>query len=380
MQWPSARDFSLQVFTTGAMLLALLLEGYARKCGFLLTSDSLQYLSAAKSFGATGVFLSPDGSRYAYWPPLFPMLINLFDDPLQGVWMLHTGCKLAIGVLVYKISCYYLRDFATRATFIFAVLLGLHLLLISVFVWSELVFATLALALFLVSTCPTGRWRTSLLFVLGFLLCLQRNAGVFWIVGLCVASLVKEGVSIKSLRFNALFFLVATSGFWVWNGYNTWMISADFAFYQQTFLRALSGNAQIAGTSLAAAFVPATSHAFWGVLFALLFTLACVGVWRFRTHALAQPICLALVYCLGFIAMGPLDGYEADRYFFIIPWLLYLPVLRLVEVARTRFSVSTALVVVFLLVGSAYPISRTLRNAHRWHERSCEQPQAPQSQ
>jgi hypothetical protein len=420
MQGPPARENLIKLVTVVITLLAMVLEWYARKCGFLLTSDSLQYLSAARSFQASGTFLSPDGSHYSYWPPLFPVVLSWVGDPLQALAIINVVCKVVIGWLVYRLGQSYLTSTATRLAFVVVVMWGLHLLLISVFVWSELVFVTLALALLYLSTKPETPARDGALVALGFLLCLQRNAGLFWIAGLCAASLLEGAVGFRddlkntkhvlaregrpkqtafwtrtwvlllgtrkdgyweiafpNLWRTALYFLLTTSGLWVWNAYNTWFIQSDFVFYQQPFLHALVGNSRIAGSSLAAAFVPASLHGFWGILFALLVAGGSVLVWQYRTDPIVRPLCLAIVYCLGFVVLGPLDPYEADRYFCIVPMLLALPLLRGWEWVCQRYAVAPRIAALVLAVALLYPVTRTLRNAHRWQERSCQEARNP---
>lgn len=378
MQWPPSREFWLKIVILLMTLLAIGAEVYARWCGFMLTSDSLQYLSAARSFRAAGVFLSPDGSHYAYWPPLYPLLINLFNDPVQSLIAINIACKLAIGWLVYLLGRRYLSRTATRVAFAAGVLFGLHLLLISVFVWSELVFVTLALALLYRLTCCPDRLFSGALLVLGFLLCLQRNAGVFWIAGICSSWLLGRGWSLRNVAEAGVFFLLSTSGMWAWNAGNTWLIDADFAFYDQPFLSALGGNSRIAGSSLAAAFVPASNHIFWAVIFWIFMAAGAWTAWKFRSSNLVAPVVLALVYCAGFVLMGPLDVYEADRYFCVVPMVVYLPLLRALEWLCGRYAIASRVLVVVLLACSVYPLVRMGRNAQRWHERSCAVPPTPE--
>ncbi len=371
MQGPLSRDGVLKLVVAGATVLALLVEGYSRYCGFLFTSDSFQYLSAAHSFRASGVFLSPDGSHYAHWPPLYPVLLNLFADPIWSANVIHLLCKLVLSWLVYRLSMVYLTDNRTRAIFALSVLLGVHLLLISVFIWSELVFVTLALAMLYHHTQKPDRLLTGWLLALGFLLCLQRNAGVFWIAGLATGWLLARGLSLPRATQAAAFFLICTSGMWAWNSYNTWFVPAAFAFYQHPFFSAVPGNFMRAGTQLAAAFFPAPPHALWGVLLAVLHLVALGVLWKFRTHALALPVWLAIVFCAGFVVLGPLDHYELDRYLCIVPLLLYLPLLRGFEMACTRYALPPRVVWLVLIVLTSYPLVRTAQNAHRWHQRSC---------
>lgn len=377
MQGPLLNEFWMKILILLMTLLAIAIEMYSRWCGFMLTSDSLQYLSAAMSFRASRVFLSPDGSHYAYWPPLYPMLINLFNEPGQSLMLINLTCKLAIGWLVYELGRQYLTAVATRVAFAAGVLWGLHLLLISVFVWSELLFVMLALALVYQLTRRRQRLLTGTLITLGFFLCLQRNAGAFWIAGCSGSWLLSRGWTLRNAAEAAAFFVLCTSGMWAWNSYNTWFIEADFAFYDHPFLSALAANSRIAGSSIVAAFVPASNHVFWGVIFWIFFGS---GVWFIRTYRSSKfvlPAGLVLVYSLCFVMMGPLDVYEADRYFCLVPIVLYLPLLRGYEWSCARYAISRRTAVLVLLVCSAYPVVRMGRNAVRWHERSCQTASTP---
>src|SRR5688572_11016985 len=135
-----SNDARWMILSAAIIVLSLVIQFYVTNCGLLLTHDSLEYLSAAIGFREHGVLTGTDGTPYVFWPPLFPLILSFFKDaPTVMVWinLALSGC---VGVLISRLGSRHLTDVRLRTAFLASWMLGIHQLLISVFLWSELIF------------------------------------------------------------------------------------------------------------------------------------------------------------------------------------------------------------------------------------------------
>jgi hypothetical protein len=375
LKFPTIKHPGLWTACTVVLFVSIALEFYARACGFLVTSDSLQYLSAANSFSESGNFLSPDGSYYSYWPPLFPVLLSCFKHPESALVWINLVCKIVLVVVLLQIANSLIQDSILKIIFLAASLVGVHIIMISVFIWSELTFMTL---IFLNAYCALHlkRYRSCFywLMLTGFLACLQRNAGLFWITGVSVWLLFDTSLPwrIRILQ-NAGCVLVCTSGLWAWNIYNTFFIPADFSFYRHDFFSYAIPNLGSTLITFGKMVIPLNGIAgiITGILFFIVLFLAVV---KGESDRAIQFLGIVLLfYSLGFLIMpGHLDFFEMDRYFSVITPIVYLFLMLMVQ-KKTRLAKATlrALIYVIVFAWLCYPVTRTFRNVRAWHDRSC---------
>ncbi len=168
-----------------------------QRYGVGLTPDSANYVSAARSLPAGQGYLHFDGTICTHWPPLLPTLLAI--PGLAGVGPVTAARwlnALAFGGIVCFAGCLFTQCTVHRgaaALGTLSVLLSTPLLVVSSMAWSEPVFILLAVlfVLCLARFSQTTSW-TSLLMLsaLAALACLQRYAGLSFIVTGAVAILV----------------------------------------------------------------------------------------------------------------------------------------------------------------------------------------------
>jgi hypothetical protein len=354
------------------LVLSIVLEWYGRYCGFILTSDSLQYLSAAKSFSESGKFLSPDGSSYAYWPPLFPVLLS-WGDPFIIVSSLHVVSKIIIATIMLYLAFLFFQKSLYRIVFLTASLLSVQYIMISVFLWTELLFMCLLFgnAFFALNLKKKKYFYWFLL--TGFLLCLQRNAGLFWVSGVSVWMMVdQENTFLKNFLKATLYFLVSTSGFWAWNIYNTFFIPTDFNFYQHSFLNDWVYNVGLIAQTYVYLIIP-LKHIPLSVMVFCTATLLVVYILR---NSIDRKLLLFVItlatYTAGYSIMPTLDVYEMDRYFSVMTPLIFLMVLLATEkLSQYPITWMKPVMAILVVCWLAYPLARTVKNVRSWHDRSC---------
>ncbi|MBI3482018.1 MAG: hypothetical protein HY015_03440 [Bacteroidetes bacterium] len=358
------------------LLVSIGLEWYGHACGFLVTSDSLQYLSAAHSFSKNGKFLSPDGSYYSYWPPLFPIILSFFKQPQIALEWINVACKMVMTLILLHIVTLFINDAILKIIFLIASLISVHMAMISVFVWSELIFMTLVFmnAYFVLhlNKHPSNFYW---LLLTGFLACIQRNAGLFWISGVCLWLLLYSPFSLKARVLKSVIcFLVCTAGLWGWNIYNTFFLPADFNFYKHDFFAYTPYNLISTLNTLGKMVMPFDGIA--GILVGIFLVVAIFIQFILFKKSDRNAHFLGIVflaYMMGFLIMpGHLDIFEMDRYFSVLAPIVYLFIISLVQEKVQPINLTKRIwIYVIVFVWLCYPVTRTFRNVQAWHERSC---------
>lgn len=373
MAKPFTQQPALWIASGLVLLLSIGLEWHGRACGFLLTSDSLQYLSAAKSFSKSGDFLSPDGSYYSYWPPLFPIIFSFFNQPLVALAFINIACKILLLLVLIHLGNLFIKDSILIVAFLIVSMLSVQMAMISIFVWSELIFMAL---IFLNACCALQmkKHRSYFYWLLltGFLACVQRNAGLFWVSGVCLWLLLDPSQSFKSRVIESgICFLVCSSGVWAWNIYNTFLLPADFNFYEHRFFVDFLYNLKQTLSAFGKMIVPLKEMTMaTGILFffALVFTYL-----KMKENRNVQFFGIVLiVYILGYLTMPRLDIFEMDRYFSVITPIVYLLIIMMIQ-KKTQSVKSIYRIAIYFIIflWLCYPLTRTYKNVLLWHESSC---------
>ncbi|HEY8936312.1 MAG TPA: hypothetical protein VIM65_13860 [Cyclobacteriaceae bacterium] len=369
------RDLILFCVLIIGLSVSVLIEWWVRDCGFIMTPDSDNYISASRSFRESGIFLSPDGSRYSNWPPLFPVILSLFNDPAFVMIWITLFCKIIIGCLVLYLANHFLHHTFYKIIFLLATFLSVHFLLISVFLWSEILFMTLLLiyTYFAFNHYKKPTLYYYLLLLTGFLLCLQRNAGLFWVTATALWFVINERTPLlQRLIKNGLLVLVSASGLIFWHFYNVFMIEHASPFHKRPFFSGVFLNIEMISSCLGKSFFP--SAGIWSVLLGLVIALilALYGVKYFRAdNSITLLVLGIIIYTLGFLPIPRLDIHDMERYFAVVlPVFLLFPLIALENVSE-RFPHRAILIRICLIIWSVYPVSRMVKNAMQWHNASC---------
>ena len=344
-----------QIASIVLVILAVALQWYSHWNRLLLTPDSCDYISASVSFKTSYIFLSPDGSRYDQWPPLFPIILSIFDNPADVFYWVQLVLVAWIGVLAVIGTRKIIEDPLLQLICQASILLGVHLLLIGVFLWSELLFL-LMLFYFIqfVERSQHSRRAFAAAIIVGFLMCLQRNAGLFF-VG---AAVLWYG---KDVRRSIPLLLLSTSGFWAWNIYN--------AKLGQEYIVWTIYNFRVMSNAMVHALAPI------GFLSSVIFIEILGGMgWLLRSDFIQKPgvrlLCISIVvYLAGLAVLFKLHGYDDDRYAAIVlPFFMILAFRAFEIIASKQTSAVRIMLMILVVCWMAYPLSRTIKNALQWHE------------
>lgn len=369
---PDLKDRDIRWIASSAcvVIISLLIQFYVTHCGLLLTHDSREYLSAAQSFGEEGVFNGTDGSPFVYWPPLFPVILSLFANPQTAMVWINMLVSALIGVLISRLAFRQLTTFGLRIGFLIGWMWGVHQLLIAVFLWSELIFLLLLL-LFVEFLLKATVSRAALAgaFLVGFMLCLQRNAGLFIVPAAAVWLLLRKD-SRRAPGPAIIILLSVVGGVW-WNASNMFG-SVRTEVGELVFFSSMLNNVLITTDGLAQSTLPFT---IFSIPFAIVIICSpVVLLWpsqRLSDHLLLMAL-ICSFYIAGMAIQFKLDPGDADRYAAVILPFFLLTIFWLLEgiFMRVNNTIGTILLIGMVL-WLAYPLLRTARNAVQWHDATC---------
>jgi hypothetical protein len=350
------------------------LQFYGSYCGILLTDDSRNYLSAAESFRSSGEFKSPDGTYFVAWPPLFPMVLSLLPDGAIAVQIFNIILKCIAGVALYDLSTKLIESRPLRIVFLLVSLCGVHLTMISVFLWSELLFLSLMLANFLIAIRLNNfRFSLPLFLITGFLLCMQRNAGVFYVSGVSIWLLLDDQKPFKKRVILALAFsMFSVSGLLIWVNH-IHSISDEFQFSAYRLFEDPLHNLQLVLVRLGELFVTGPH---W-LLKIVSLSLSGTCLYILRTDLTRRPelelaLIISSVYLLGLSLLGKLDPHELDRLLSVFVPFVYLIVFAAMDKVAGGMRIQTVqFFLIVVVIWCSYPLLRTARNVSQWHNRSC---------
>jgi hypothetical protein len=343
---------------------------YATYGSLIWTSDSFQYWGASRSFRQNFSLDTNIGDgAYVYWPPLFPVILSLFKTELA--YHIAQGILLNTSVLLCFLWLKQLTPSKKSASFIILLYtLSVFPYLMSSFLWSEVIFTLflyLGLWLFAKWEKEQRGWLL-LLAMLSFLfMCLQRNAGIFIMIGLSVYCALRYYKSISLLFFLGGLILVAVLPNVLWNVYHQLYANEAYEAVEMAYFSNFFSHLALMGQRLCSFFIPSqlpTNYTVisWSFLLALLIISF--------TQKTRLPAILLWTYIFLLASMPYLEQ-ESDRFLApLIPAFLFIlyngikPLyLRSSKVIRVG-----VWIIVFCLM--SYNVLRTYHNTSQWHERS----------
>lgn len=320
----------LAKFTTaGLIAVAAALQVYAHWGGLLQTGDSCHYIAAAKSFKQSFTL----GADYKYFPPLFPLVLSVFGS--YWIWI-HVLLSIAVSLLIIEQTS-VIKNGVIRFVCQASIISGVHLLMIGVFLWSELLF--LLLLLLFVRSLEKNFVAAV---ILGFFLCLQRNAGIFFIAG--------AALWYWDLRKSIILFVIGSSGVVAWNVYAG--IAGEYDYFASFF-----HNTSVIATELMRVIAPVPA-----VILPVV-----IG---FLIYFLRKDLLLVLMACYvaGLVVIFRFEAYDADRYIAVIVPFFLISAFRAFEiVVEKQTSGVQKMLMIVVVCWLLYPFSRTVKNAVQWH-------------
>jgi hypothetical protein len=354
------------------IVLCLIMQWYGHACKLLFTDDSANYVSASQSLRANGSFHSPDGSLYTYWPPLFPATLALFDSPEHAVPWMYGVVTILIGLLSILILNRIFQNNFYKVIVLFLTLSSVQFMMISVFLWSEMnfLFLVLCVTVCALSLNASRKYFIGLL-IFAFLMCLQRNAGVFILSGVCCWILLDKKLSVRTrIAKSLILFTVGISGLVVWNIYLSFIIESGFFFYKHQFFVHALENFSTMSAMLVRIFIPVSG---WiaSVIGIVMVAGLIFQIWRLNASVQLIGL-LVLFYWVGLVCMFRLDIYDIDRFLAPIIFFIFLLLFKYSEIFFKHVGKPVRITFFSLLiVWMMYPLYRTVLNLRQWNGKGC---------
>lgn len=339
--------------------------------GNSLTFDSYCYKEVAQNL-AESFRYSRQGTFIVYWPPLYSFILSLAHPYMETfILFFHWLCLTATLFIWKELAKFYLGK---RWAIYFALLLALStpLLMLAVFVWTEMFFVLL-LSLYLFYTTKFIQDRKySLLWYatfFAFLMMLQRNAGFFLFIGSSIGLLWSmRSFSRRKILYVLLHGLLSVSGFAVWNIYA--IIIRDNLHVPGELLPVVSfgRNFLLTFTELGLNFVPAVIPSFFTAVAGLLI-LSSIGGWIFRKRAELPSlvfIFITVVFYLFVWVVIPADKYNISRFLAVILPAFYLLFFVVMRYQFERYPKIQIPLGVCLLLWGVYSLLRVINNVVLW--------------
>lgn len=361
--------------------IAFLLQQYATYCQIGLTHDSHYFLSAAKSFALSGDLLNPDSSYFSNWTPLFPVFLSPFSLKYMAVLQ---GICLVISLWVFmKMAFEEIQSTFFRFAFTIILCFSPYLMLVSVFLWSETLFVML-LSLHLRNLQIYVRTQSSTTFFQmifwSFLLCLQRNTGLFFVFGTVLSILIFDKKTSK-IRGSFVYGFLAVSGWIIWTIRNSILVNETAHPMLGRMFGGFGFNMAVYTESLSLFFLPANiSFQVRIVLICLLISigLLCLVLGKIKIimlqNSFYQILLLQLfTYLILMLSIEKAIFWDVERYVAVIYPIFFLIVLVYIEKKYLQIQKPwhRKIIIIGLSLWLLYPVARTVKNVVFWKEKFC---------
>ncbi len=378
---PKISRLILSILYFSLPLLSLGLQQYASACGIGLTFDSFQYLQAARDFEVGHALRMADGSPFVAYPPFFPWVLSWFGGRRLEWMPVFQGFLLLLNLMIwlYLGTC-YLHSVFIRFLFGFSICLSTPFLLLHSFLWSEPLFVCLLSGLLLYfHFYPVRLTLFSLCVLLSMcvLLILQRNAGIWWSLGVLTWSLFFQVHARVYFRWMLMLSLALVLGY----GWYLQSILTDYYKHASLlhFFYEFIENIGICTAQLGAWFLPL----FIPWVFRSIFSFLVLGLilWALSRHTrdFTAFIYLLMVACgiygAGLLILRPSALHYADLERFMavmVPgfFLIYYHAVQILVGSVSHKFLRYTLYFSWILF-LIYPAYRSPKNAQFWQENHC---------
>ena len=357
-------------------LMALCLHYYTYGNGLLLTDDSHHYLAAANSFGNHFSLIDNDGHYFLFWPPLFPVLLSFFNSIHPIFIWIHLILLITAAYFLYRLVSRCIQQPVFFILCYIHILLGVHLLLISTFLWSELLFLCLLLV-FVDQLMISDKRKYALYFAMltGFLMCLQRNAGFFIVLGASIWIFMYEKNAYTRWIKPIGFAVVICSGWFIWNIFVWYFMPHEHFVLSIDLFKNIAGNINTFSVALVRLLIPISQYTFY-LLLIIAFTILYLYIRFVKSNPsirLISIVAIAYLFLLFTVLTiifsgNPVNFGDADRYIAVIVPLLSILFFKVLEEIYARLTGKFGVVLLLLVsLWMLYPISRTIKNSRQWH-------------
>lgn len=355
---------------------AISLFSIANSCGLGYTPVSYYYLRVHSQIQDQGLFNAPG---LGTMPPMLPLIIGLVGEANMTVF--NGLCLIGILVMIFLLSA-QLNDARLRVLLLLITGGLTPLYLVSSFLWTEILFTLLLIAIYYLAYHSASSIRNTLLALfLLLLLPFLRYAAIFTIIPSVILIFLhssrqkKQILAAVILSVSILFtiwILNFSEGFWVrLSDLLDPLIKLDIPFYvsnSKAFLSAL-------GSILVPIVFGESILILVGLVIILVFFLLINKFWRYDHFKVEiSLLCVFLFYYFSLHFVFPIEYDTADRYLTPMYPLLIIGGFRFIDHSFANWPLRTKkLLMIGTIIVASYGYIRTIKNVRFWNEIRCEQ-------
>jgi len=365
------------IFAT-LLMIALGIHIYSTIGGLIWTSDSFHYWAASRSFIDDGTLKAVDGGSLTFWPPLFPLILSAFSE--SSFHAFHSLCFVSALIFVYL----YVKKTTNKKIGLITLsitILSVYPYLMSSFVWTETIFSLLLFSgLFFHLAWLNNKDKNHYLFlsaILFCLMCLQRNAGVFIMLGLSIYWLthfIKERNWLMLFKIATVHLLIVLPNL-AWNLHQKIFYTEDYNFPSSPFLIDFFKNLEIVSIELLRFFIPYNidSNFYFTIFCGTIILLIVSSQNRKAIHFYLMTFYIFLFLLLPKFEFSEIGRFLAPIFPIIILQLVLLSKHALFKMNSRKMKVGILTIITLILL---YNIARTSKNVGQWHYRSIHHPKS----
>lgn len=264
-----------------------------------------------------------------------------------------------------------------RMVWFMASFLGVSFLMVHVFLWSEPFFMVILFFMIIFSDQYLRKHRLPwllLLILFSNLLCLQRNAGIFFVAGFAF-SLAWFTTGKERILMPVILLVSGLISFMVWNLWLPGYRAGIDLLSEQSFFNGFFFNLGTYLNTISAWFLPRQLNVY--IRIALLISGISIlitgkpfsGIYRDPETVI---FFIVIIYLTGISILGKIDAHESERYLAVIYPVALLPVVKRISSHWGRIKYSTRIfITILMLLWLSYITVRTVINAERWESASC---------
>lgn len=340
--------------------------------GINLTFDSYQYIKVAQQIYQNGFISIIDNEKFVYWPPLYPLILSFLLDA-EGHFSIIVFQYL-LGLCVIFIWNIISKDILKNKIqqFLFIILLSLstNMLMISTFIWSELLFLLLfSLVILIVKKYLNTRniYWILLSIIPAFLMLIQRNVGIIMFSAFYFSIVVLIKIPVRHFKILGLSYFISISGIVAWNGYKILIEDRLYIFCELFPVFTPLKNIILIINEIGVMFYPATLLLPITIFFtSALFIICSYCIFYQSESPVLKILLLTTIIYLSFWIIISGNPSEMSRFLSVITPLLLLSMVRGTALAMEKLKFYGYIKTLIFSIIILYSVVRVTNNSFLW--------------
>ena len=336
------------------------------------TADSKHYINVAQQIYQNGFITIWKNEQLVYWPPLYPIVLSFIieTESFYSLKILHFLLAVSILTIWEKISIDILKNSRRHLVFMVFLSISTNFLMISVFIWSELLFLMLLsfMILCINNYIKSANSNWLLISILpAFLMLIQRNAGIFVITAIYLSLFVFKIFTKKNISLALVCYLTSISGFLVWNIKTIIVEERPYMIAELVPYFTLTTNFNLLVNEIGSIFYPSYFiYPFSILISCILIIYTSYIIFNLDNDVFLKILLLSALLYLSIWIIIPGDPSNMGRFISIAAPMILLSVVKVIFTVSEVFSVSKNIKFLIIGVFIFYSSLRITNNSLLW--------------